>query len=208
MIRIVEHQASLSSYRATHDEERAVQLELLIELTKPKNLYPEWDFLIATPFRYNPPYSKARFRPPFAKRNVFYGALAEETALYEHAYHFMRERLHLNVEPEMGVRTLFHVDADERGSIHIRQYSDYQKMLDKQDYSASHQFVEKNPHVTFILYPSCRDPKQRDNAAILDIHHLEKKTKSETSIKFFYNYKKKQLTWIDSQLHVHWEQVR
>jgi hypothetical protein len=207
VIRIVEQQANLPSYRATQDEGRAAQLELMVELTKPKNLYLGWHYLIATPFRYNPPHPNARFRPPFATRNVFYGALAEETALYEHAYHFIRQRLHLNVEPETGTRTLFIAEANAAKSIHIRDQLNYQKIMDKNDYSASHQFIEENSHATFILYPSCRDPKHRDNAAILEIEHLEKKLKGETSIRYFYNYKKQRLLWIDSQLYIDWEEV-
>lgn len=207
VIRIVEHQANLSSYRATQDEERAVQLELLIESTKPTNSYLEWDPLIATPFRYNSPHQKARFRPIFAKRNIFYGALTEETAFYEYAFHFMLQRLHLSAEPETGQRTLFFADANDASATRLHHHQDCQKIMDKNDYSASHQFIEKNPHITFIIYPSCRDPKQGDNAAILDIHHLAKKPKWETSIKFFYDYKRKQLAWIDHPLHVRWEQV-
>ena len=204
--RIVEHQADLSSYRATQNEERAVQLELLIEITKPKNIYIEWHPLIATPFRYNPPHPTARFRPPYGK-NVFYGSLLEETALYEHAFHFMRQRKHLEITPETGVRTLFLVDADETQARKIRQEQDYPALIDKNDYAYSHQFIKKNPRATFLLYPSCRDPLQRENAAILDIQHLAKNPKWEASIKFFYDNKMAKLTWIDYQLQITWQQV-
>jgi hypothetical protein len=205
--RIVEHQASLSSYRATQDEERAIQLELLIEYTKPKIPTLDWHYLISTPFRYSPPHPNARFRPPFSRRNVFFGALHTDTAFYEFAYHFMKQRIHLNADSETGQRTLFSVEANPIAAIRIHEHIDCQKITAKNNYTASHEFIENNPQVTFILYPSCRDPEQRDNAAILDIQHLEKNPKWETSLKFFYDFKKQELTWIDKSLHIRWESL-
>jgi hypothetical protein len=202
IIRIVEHQASLSSYRATRNEDRAVQLELLIELTKPKNIFTEWHPLIATPFRYNPPHPIARFRPRFG-RNIFYASLETETALYEHAYHFMRQRMHLAVNTETGIRTLFSVDADKTSAVKI----EIETLTSKQDYSASHDWIEKNPQISFILYPSCRDPLKRMNAAVLEIEHLGKDIKRESAIKFFYDNQQQKLTWIDYSLPIKWEQV-
>lgn len=206
LVRIVEHQATLSSYRATQNEDRAVQLELLIEATKPKNIHLEWHTLIATPFRYHPPHPLARFRPPYG-RNVFYGSLAEETALFEHAFHFMRQRIHLPMETETGMRTLFHVAANDKGCVNIKDEKNSAVIMDKQDYTASHQFIKAHPQATFIRYPSCRDPKQGENAAILDILHLEKEPKWEGAIKFFYDNKKQQIKWLDHHLHIQWSQV-
>ncbi len=206
VIRIVEDQTKLYSYHATQNEERAEQLEFIMEATKPSNLYPEWHPLISTPFRYNPPHLDARFRPRFGK-NVFYSTLVEETALYEHAFHFMRQRMHLNITPDTGSRTLFFVVADERNAVQLHHAHNLSSLIDKNDYTPSHQFVQSNPHATFILYPSCRDPKQRDNAAILDIHLLEKNPTWEAPIHYFYNNPKKQLTWIDYQLPITWAEV-
>lgn len=207
LVRIVEYQATLSSYRATQNEERAVQLEVLIETTKPRNLYTEWHPLIATPFRYNPPHPEARFRLPYGK-NVFYSSLLEETALYEHGFHFMKERMHLNIETETGMRTIFFVDADDKSSIHIKNQINYLDIIHKNNYSASHQFIASHPRATFIFYPSCRDPEQRDNVAVLNINHLAKAPKWESSIKFFYDNALKQITWLDYQLHIAWGDVR
>jgi hypothetical protein len=206
LVRIVEHQSTLSSYRATQNEERAIQLELLIEMTKPANKQQTWHPLIATPFRYNPPHPQARFRPPYG-RNIFYGALLEETALYEHAFHFMKQRMHLKIKTETGVRTIFFVDANDTGSIQITNHPDCPQIMDKNDYSVSHQFATANTKTTFIIYPSCRDPKQRDNAAVLDINHLAKNPKWESTIKFFYNNQTQQLSWLDYNLHILWSAV-
>lgn len=178
----------------------------MIADTKPKNLYPEWHPLIATPFRYSPPHPQARFRPPYGK-NIFYASSSEETALHEHAFHFMKQRIHLNIETETGIRTLFYVNANDKNAFHVRNDSHFLAIINKNDYAASHQFVISHQHITFILYPSCRDPQQRDNAAILNIDHIEKSPKWETPIKFFYDNAKKQITWIDYQLYICWPEV-
>ena len=79
--------------------------------------------------------------------------------------------------------------------------------MNKNDYSASHQFVTANTKITFIIYPSCRDPKQRDNTAILDINHLAKNPKWESTIKFFYDNQTQQISWLDYNLHIQWSAV-
>jgi len=206
VVRIVEDQTKLYSYRATQNAERAAQLELAIESTKPDNLYPEWHPLIATPFRYPPPHTSARFRPPYGK-NVFYSSLLEETALYEHAFHFMRERRHLNISTETGTRTVFFVNANAHHAIHIRHEHHFLSIMDKNNYTPSQHYIEENPNATFILYPSCRDPQQRENAAILAIQLLSKNPTWEAPIHYFYNNKKNQLTWIDYQLLITWAEV-
>lgn len=207
VVRIVEYQSDfLFSYRATRHEDRATQLESLFALTKPKNRYPQWHPLIAKPFQHHPPHPHARFRPS-SGRNVFYGSFIEETALYEHAFHFMRQRMHLNVDTETGTRTLFFVETNNTNSIQIRTDNNFLAIIDKNNYAASHQFIIKNPHATFLIYPSCRDPLQRDNAAILDIQLLDKNPKWESCINFFYDNQKKQITWLDYSLHIQWAQV-
>jgi hypothetical protein len=67
----------------------------------------------------------------------------EETTLYEHAYHDMKERIHLKMTPEPGSRTIFIVEADDENSITIINEANYKKIMDKNDYSAS-QRVEVN----------------------------------------------------------------
>ncbi len=206
LVRIVEHQAALYSYRATQNEEVALQLELLIEMTKPKNLYTAWHPLIATPFRYQPPHSEARFRPPYGK-NVFYGSFIEETALYEHAFHFMKQRIHLKIKIDAGVRTIFIVEADDNNAIKIKNNPNYIELMNKNDYLPSHQFILTHPTETFIIYPSSRDPEKRNNAAILDIERLDKNPKWESSIKFFYDNHSQQISWLDYNIHIQWKQV-
>lgn len=205
--RIIEDQINMSSYRATLNEERAVQLEFLVELTKAKNKYADWHYLIATPFRYQPPFRTARFRPPFASSNVFYASLEDRTAFYEYAYHFMRERLHLKISPEIGRRTLFTVDVNEISAMRIDDHPDCEKIMDKHDYQYSHQFIEKNAQAKLIIYPSCRDPKHKENIAAMDIELIAKTPNHEQAVKYFYDNKKRLLSWIDSNLQISWSEV-
>ncbi len=194
--------SKLYSYRATQHEEHALQLESLFE----KTTYLMWHPLIARSFSYAPPHQQARFRPPYGK-NVFYGSVFEETALYESAFHLMKERRHLKTKTETGSRTLFFVDANAEAFTHIKNYPHYTQIMDKHDYTASHQFMMANPHATFIIYPSCRDPEKRDNAAVLDINHLAKNPRWEASIEFFYDNEKRQMHWLDYYLNISWTEV-
>lgn len=205
LTRIVDKK-NLYAYRATKNQDLAVQLEQLIRATTPKNNFPQWHPFISDSFIYNPPHPEARFRPPFGK-NIFYGSLIEETALYEHAFHFMKQRVHLNITVENGDRTIFFVDADNKSSVNIKNDRNFTNIMDKKNYSASHQFISSNPSVTFIEYPSVRDPQQRENVAILDISCLSKNPKWSSSIKYFYDNTKKQITWIDYQLDIQWSVV-
>lgn len=213
--RVVENQAQLTSYKATQDKEKAIQLEILIDLTKPPMRQSGWDELIATPFRYDLPVMpkfQARFRPPYFSKNVFYSSHVLETALYEYSYHMMRQRVHLQVgkrrvKNETGTRTGFSADADDSLAIRIHSFPNAKVILNKSDYSASHAYVQSNPNVDFIVYPSVRDPQHRDNMAIMNISHLSRRLRSERQLNFFYDYRKKTVTWIDVGFTIEWEQV-
>lgn len=205
IMRIIECQTSLYGYRATKNEARAIQLELAIDSTKPKNQHDEWDILISTPYRYSPPHREGRFRPPYGK-NVFYGSAHVQTCFYEHAYHYMKERLHLEMEPETDSRTLFSVQANDKNSINLRNYDVCSEIMHKIDYEASYKFIENNPDVSFIIYPSCRDPERRDNAAILDINLIAKNPSYQMRAGFYYDNKKKMIKWIDYDFSIYWDQ--
>lgn len=207
--RVVEHQSTLSSYKATKHENRAEQLELLIELSKPSNRHQTWHRLIATPFRYPPPQPQhqARFRPAYG-RNVFYGSIMQNTALYEYSYHFMKQRTHIQHKtPDAGMRTIFIVGTTEYNAHDISSDANLAAIMDKNNYTASHAYIKNNPNITFIRYPSCRDPSKGSNIAVLDINHLSKTPKWETTIKFFYDFSAQKISWIDYNLHIDWQTV-
>lgn len=214
--RVVEDQARLTSYRATQDAEKAIQLEMLIDLTKPPMRQVGWHDLISTPFRYDLPVLpgfQARFRPPHFSKNVFYASEHLETAIYEYSFHMMRQRVHLQVgkkrvKNETGIRTGFSVEADDSLAVRVQDLPNVTAIMEKSDYCASHAYVQNNLEVNFIVYPSVRDPQHRDNMAIMDIACLSKALKSERQLSFFYDYRKKVMTWIDVPLTVGWGDVR
>jgi hypothetical protein len=207
LVRIALNHIGLSSYKATQNKERAEQLELLIEQTKPHQPDAAWHPLISAPFRHPPPHPAGRFRPPFGK-NVLYAACEKQTAQYEQAFHFMKERVHLPIETETGMRTLFYIATYHHRVFNLKNSKYCDAITDKNDYTASHQFVMDHPKETFILYPSCRDPQHRDNAAILDITHLAKQPKQELLINFFYDNHKKEITWLDDAFRIQWDEVK
>jgi hypothetical protein len=215
--RVVEYQASIYSFRATQDEAKALQLELLIEQTKPPlKHHSSWHDLIATPFRYSLPvptsYS-ARFRPPASHRNVFYASTYLETALFEYSYHFMRQRVHLlqgkrrRKYTETGTRTSFSVNTDDSGATDIRADPNVTALMDRHDLSASHAFIRSHATIPYLVYPSTRDPNQRDNVAIFEITKLSRTLNFEQPLNFFYDFKKREVFWINKELKILWSQV-
>lgn len=50
--------------------------------------------------------------------------------------------------------------------------------------------------------------RHRDNTVILDINCLKKNPTQETVIQFFYDDRVKQITWLDYQLHIQWEEIK
>lgn len=215
VFRVVEDQAHVYGFKATGDQEEAVQLETLIDLTKPKLEFSEWDVLIATQFRYALPVGvdyAARFRPPYFSKNVFYSSEFLETALYEYGYHLMRQRVHLfqkkkKKETETGSRTGFSVHLDHSGYADVGQQSNSTAILSKNDYSASHDFIKANKDIEVVKYSSVRDPSARPNYAVFTIQRLEKEINRHESLEFFYDYKKKELYWINQELKIAWATV-
>jgi hypothetical protein len=193
------------SIRATGSSNKAAQLELLLNRTNPN---PSWHPYIAYSFKIPLPRPSGRFRPPFG-RNVFYGSEIDKTALYESAYYIMKERGHLKIRSSVinAERTIFVVDADNRNAFDITSTANFNLLMDKNNYSASHQFVQSNNKIKYISYPSVRDPHKRYNAAILNINLLAKSIKSDEQIKFNYDGLKNEVLWIDYNLNINWSQV-
>lgn len=189
--RIVELQSKSVSHTTTDTQAEYDYIESLVELTKPKLPFNSHHYLIATSFRYPLPVAPeylARFRPPFYNRNAFYGASHYETAVYESAYRFLRQRVHLvglSVTPER--RTLFRVGFNDPHLTDIKTRDDVKTLMDRNNYTPSHQFVLKNPAISSILYPSCRDPKKRDCVCTFDINTLAKKPRDEKNLQFLYD---------------------
>lgn len=194
--RIVENQANLYGFRAAANAEKALYLEDIIETTKPAPLTAGWDKLIAAPFRL-----------PYFNRNILYCSKELLTALYEHAFHYLRERVHLKGIREAGQRTAFTLFIDPKAVTDIRRRRDAKALTAREDYAASHAYIAKNPAVRVIAYPSCRDPERGLNYAALDINAVGPNTGERRAISFYFDQSQGSILWTDFDLPIRWAEV-
>lgn len=149
------------------DQER---LEELLEGVKPK-YRPEaehLDYLLKTPFRYEPPKrGGSRFRRPYAPYGIFYGAERPRTALIELAFHRYRffaqspatdlpsGELSLTVFAA-GYRARRALNLTDGELVSLRAY-----WVAPGDYSATQHLAERAVEggVEVIRYESARDPE-------------------------------------------------
>jgi hypothetical protein len=203
--RIVEDQASHTPTKTiTNTQDEYDFIEGLIEESKPQIPNTDHHYLIRTQFRYPlpvlPSYA-ARFRPPHFHKNVFYGAFERNTTFYEAAYHWLRERIHvknLSLTPEP--RTHFTTDFDSTSAVDICSHPDIAKIMARNTYSASHEFVFANPDVLAIIYPSCRDPKHGKCAAVFELMMLGRRPTSTEPLFLVYNTDMKSCTFTGPEI--------
>lgn len=209
--RIVESQSRLYAQQATSSYEHALYIESLLETTKPSLTGKGWHPLIATPFRYAlpvPEIYRARFRPAFYSKNVLYACREYRTALYEHAFHFLHERIHLNKAiRDRGQRTIFSLSITSPQITDIRTDPNIQKIMDRHDYGPSHEYLLAHPEVQVILYPSCRDPQHGECYAVFDIHCLAPGIGTERTLSYSFEPDKKAVIWMDDSLQIKWDEV-
>lgn len=209
LCRVVESLTRLYAEQATTSYEKALYLESVLERNKPPLLYPEWNPLIATPFRYPLPVApayQARFRPPFFEKNVLYASRELRTCLYEHAYHFLFERHHLKAIRESGQRNAFILFLNTTPT-DIHHHPDLRAIMNRHDYAPSHAYIRKNPVTDSLLYPSCRDPQQGDNVAIFTIECLAKNIGTEKTLFYYFDPKQLSIAWMDFNLTIAWKEV-
>jgi hypothetical protein len=189
--RIVELQARSISRQTTDTPQEYDYIESLIESLKPPIPQTKHHYLIRTPFRYPLPVPsdyQARFKPPFYPRNPFYGAAGYETCVFETAYHWLRQRVHLKgLSQRAEPRTYFTVSFHDERLVDISRRKDVKALMDRRDYAASHRFIETHPETTSILYPSCRDPQRRPCVVTFQIESLGKKPRNLTTVEFIYD---------------------
>lgn len=209
--RVVQDQTRSYSFDATKSAEEAAYLESVLELTKPRDFYAEWHRLVAAPFRYPLPVQpayQARFTPPYYTRNALYCSRESATALYEHAYHFLWQRVHLKVAvPETGLRTIFSLFIESKDIEDVTPHPDIGRIMDRSNYSASHDYIRTNPQVKALGYPSCRDPQRRMNYAAMEIASLGKNIGEEKLIEFYFEPARGNIRWIESNLDIDWKAV-
>ena len=209
--RLVEPQSKLYAQQATTTSDEASYLESALEITKPKRPFSQWHDLIASQFRYPPPVPvehAARFRPPFYFRNVLYASAEVRTILYEHAYHFLLERVHAKgMKRDSGLRTIFSLFVVSREIMDIRNHPSIHSLMARNEWSASHAFTASHPEMRVLLYPSCRDPKNGDNYAVFDIKCLGTEIGDQATVPFSFDPSTQVIHWLSMGLSISWQEV-
>lgn len=193
--RVVEDQSSQTIRHVTDTQEEFDYIENLIESTKSSILATNHHYLIKTPFRYflpiQPRYA-ARFRPPYSTRNCTYYSREARTTSYEYAFHWLGQRVHiLGLSQEAQRRTYIEVEYDDPGCVDIRAHRSIRRIMDRKDYSASHEFISRHPGVSSVCYPSCRDPQKGDCYVIFKIETLGTQVIRQKSLNLIYSSSKK-----------------
>ncbi len=164
----VEAQHVVSTMRLVDTPDEQDLLEQLLEGSKPampSTASPK-HYLLATPFRYSPPYA-SRFRQPNAK-GQWYGAESVFAACAEVAYwrhRFMLDSAGLLSKEVLTEHTLFQGDIDGT-AIDLMAEPWVQARsgwTDGTDYSATHAvaFIAQEKGVQWLSYESVRAPGQR-----------------------------------------------
>ncbi len=175
--RIVEVQATTVTHQLTDTAEEYEFIEGLIETTKPEAPSGPWHYLIRTPFRYPLPAGvdyAARFKPPFSSRHIFYGTCLLRTALYEFTYHWLKERVHLiGLSQTEELRSRFAVGFLDPTLTDLTVDPGIHLIMDRRNYTASHQWADAHPEATSILYPSCREPERGSCVAAFKLESFD-----------------------------------
>lgn len=173
--RIVEAQHVASTMKIVDDPAEQDVLELLLDTSKPPppSGVSKLDYLLASPFRYDPRRGGSRFRSA-TDPGVFYGAQGVRTACAELGYwrwKFLQDAVDLErIEPV--AHTAFRVRlATEVVDLRARPFSaDLGAWTHPADYGATQAFarVAREAPIGAIIYPSVRDPEAAWCVAVLD----------------------------------------
>lgn len=183
--RIVEAQHRYSTMKIVDTIEDQERLERLIEESKP----PVADecaglhFLLFTPFRYSAsnPYG-SRFRRPYAAHGVFYASSDTDAAIAEVAFYrtlFFAESPATPWPTNPSEYTAFAVEYRTRRAIDITKgpLASHAGLYHLANYATSQDFADdvRIANLDVIKYRSMRDPRHRDNFAILACGAFAKK---------------------------------
>jgi RES domain len=175
--RAVESQAKVSTMRLTETLAEQQLLEDILERSKPP-IPPECEglhFLLATPFRYRPPYG-SRFRRPDAREGVFYAAEAVETAIAETSFYkflfFVVEAPGAKLPARAVEHTAFSVRCATALALTLcAPPLDQDALLwrDPVDYAPCQGLADqaRQAGIEVIRYASVRDPRGGTNCALL-----------------------------------------
>jgi hypothetical protein len=175
--RCVEAQHRVSTNRLVDSLVEQDLLETMLEESKPPQ--PEetrgLDYLLATPFRYDPRRQGSRFRRYGQRPGVFYAAEQVETAICETAFYkflFIADAPRAKLPANAIEHTLFSVScaSNTNADLTVPPLSENSAVWEAlQDYDGCQRFadVAREAGVTIIRYTSVRDYRRRANVALL-----------------------------------------
>ena len=173
--RIVESQHIASTMKLVDDLEEQEILEILLEKNKPPLPTDALglEYLLATPFRYNPKRGGSRFRSEIDP-GVFYGAQSIKTAGAELAYwrwKFLKDAVELTSLSPVA-HTVFSCKPT-CSAVDLRQnlfLDDQEAWCNSNDYLATQEFarIVRKANMDAIVYQSVRDTDDSWCVAILD----------------------------------------
>jgi len=172
--RIVEAQHVASTMKIVDNQNEQDVLEELLESSKPAlpKAGESLDYLLASPFRYDPRRGGSRFRSN-TDPGVFYGAANVHTACAELGYwrwKFLKDAVDL-IKLEPVAHTAFQVDISAT-MVDLRKppfATDATAWTHPTDYTSTQSFARttRDAGVTTIVYQSVRDPKPSWCVAVL-----------------------------------------
>ncbi len=172
--RIVEAQHVASTMKLVDTPNEQDLLETLLEASKPAQLKAakDLDYLLATPFRYDPLRGGSRFRAA-TDPGVFYGAVSVRTACAELGYwrwKFLKDAVDL-IRLGPVAHTAFRVEINAP-SVDLRKApfnADAGAWTHLTDYSATQTFARlaRKADIQAIVYKSVRDPQPSWCVAVL-----------------------------------------
>ena len=181
--RVVEaqHIASTMKLVDTLSEQKILEDEL--EAVKPQ-IPPHAEslhYLLARPFAFQDYPRASRFRPSGISEGVYYAAEHVETAIAEMSFSrllFFTESPACSWPTQPGDYTAFSVPIATQNAIQVSDLQDGHKALHPHDYSKSQELALKIRQASgdTIIYRSARDPKHRNNVALLTSDPFQSKT--------------------------------
>lgn len=172
--RIVEAQHIASTMKIVDNSAEQDLLESLLETSKPAlpKAAEQLDYLLATPFRYDPLRTGSRFRS-VTDPGVFYGAASVRTACAELGYwrwRFLKDAIDLD-KLEPVAHTAFQAEITTL-TVDLREpplNKDAASWLHPTDYAATQAFarVAREADIGAIVYQSVRDPEPSWCMAVL-----------------------------------------
>ncbi len=217
VFRIVTRGGTRAAYRRSSNYKKAEWLNQEVQSLIDAPQAGRWHDLIKGPFRYKLPVSSLlskRFLPPNWHKNAFFAAYSPITSIYEIAYYFLRERVGRKISSLPQTRTLFSVNFSDPNLIDLSNRPDIGEVMNRYDYSRSHQIVREFPDASSFQYPSCRAPDQGACVVTYDISCLGKTPKTEQELAYAFDMESSSVDVVSSitalkglPLQISWESV-